>query len=186
MNIRLLSKVTYALSLVALTACGGGGGGDDDFVGAATVSMSVQPSQIDSGDRAQVTATLGDVHETGLAVKFRYPPGLRYVAGTAFLTVNSKEFDISPQVNVLSNEDDAIYLVFYLTQKLFQTGSQEYNGQQGTLSFQLVGRSEVEDGLVEVDPDVDDPDKDNAAEFDLANPEFVPEDESPISVVVGN
>ncbi len=179
--------MSYALGLTALTACGGGGGGsDDDFVGAATVSLSVQPSQIDSGDRAQISAKLGDVHENGLAVKFRYPTGLRYVASTAFLTINNKEYDVTPGVNVLSNEDDAIYLVFFLPQKLFQTGSQDYNGQQGTLTFQLVGRSEVEEGLVEVDPDVDDPDKDNTAEFDLANPEFVAEDEAPISVVVGD
>jgi hypothetical protein len=75
--------------------------------------------------------------------------------------------------------------VFYLPQKIFQTGSQEYNGQQGTLTFQLVGRQEVEEGLVEVDPDVDDPAIDNSVEFDLANPEFVAEDEAPISVVVG-
>jgi hypothetical protein len=38
---------------------------------------------------------------------------------------------------------------------------------------------------VEVDPDVDDPAIDNSVEFDLANPEFVAEDEAPISVVVG-
>ena len=186
MSIRLASLFTSILALtITLSACGGGGGDDEDFVGAATVTLIVQPSQIDSGDRAQVTSRLGDVHETGIGVKFRYPTGLKYVAGSAFLKVGNKEYDITPAVNVESNEDDAQYLVFYLAQKLFQSGSQEYNGQQGTLTFQVVGRSEVEDGLVEVDPDVDDPEIDNSVEFDLANPEFVAEDDAPISVVVG-
>lgn len=186
MSTRLAFLFTSIIGLTAtLSACGGGGGGDEDFVGAATVSLSVQPSQIDSGDRAQVTSRLGDVHETGIGVKFRHPTGLRYVPGSAFLKVSNKEYDITPAVNVESNEDDARYLVFYLPQKIFQTGSQEYNGQQGTLTFQLVGRQEVEEGLVEVDPDVDDPAIDNSVEFDLANPEFVAEDEAPISVVVG-
>jgi hypothetical protein len=184
MKNRLTTILAITLGLTTLTACGGGGGGDE-FVGAATVTLSVQPSQIDSGDRAQVETTLGQVHENGLAVKFRFPTGLRYVSSSAFLQVNDKNYDITPTFNAVSNEDDANYLLFYLPQKLFQTGNDAYNGEQGTLLFQLVGRSEVDEGLVEVDPDVDDPQVDNSVEFDLANPEFVAEDEAPISVVVG-
>ena len=185
MKNRFLSLLTLPLTLGFLTACGGGGGGGGDFAGAATVTLDVQPSQIDTGDRAQVSTQVGDVHSNGIALKFRYPPGLKYVHSSAFLSVQDKDYDISPTVNVASNEDDAIYLIFYMPQKLFTTSGEEYNGQPGTVTFQLVGRSEVDDGLDEVDAVVDDSATDNSVEFDLANPEFVAEDQASISVVVG-
>lgn len=185
MKIRFHFLLTLTLTLGSMTGCGGGGGGGSDFAGAATVSLDVQPSQIDTGDRTQVSSQVGDVHSNGIALKYRYPTGLKYVHSTAFLTVQDKEYDISPTVNVVSNEDEAIYLIFYLPQKLFTTSGQEYNGQPGTVSFQLVGRSAVDDGLVEVDADVDDSSVDNNVEFDLANPEFVAEDQAYISVTAG-
>ncbi len=162
---------------------GGGGGGGGDFVGAANVDVRCSPERIDSGDRTQVNIELSNVHENGIAVKVRYPSGLRYVTGSSFLMVGEREIDVSPTVNVTSDEDDVTYLVFYLSQSQFRRSNQEYSGESGTLLVQLEGRKTVVDGEIEVDPDVDDPAEDNATEFDLANPEFISESSASISVV---
>jgi hypothetical protein len=162
---------------------GGGGGGGGDFVGAASVDVRCSPSQIDSGDRTQVDIELSNVHKNGIAVKVRFPSGLKYVPGSSFLLVGEREVDVSPTINVTSDEDDVIYLVFYLSQSQFRRSNQEYSGESGTLLVQLEGRKTVVDGEIEVDPDVDDPAEDNATEFDLTNPEFISESSASISVI---
>ena len=162
---------------------GGGGGGGDEFVGAANVSINSSPQQIDSGDRTRVSIELSDVHENGIAVKVRFPSGLRYVPSSSFLMVGEREIDISPTVNATDDTEDQTYLVFYLTQSQFRRSNQEYNGESGTLLIQLEGRKTVVDGEIEVDPDVDDPAEDNTIEFDLASPEFVSEASASITVV---
>jgi hypothetical protein len=175
------------LSLIALAnlaGCGGGGGGGgESFFGAANVSVRATPSRIDSGDRTQVTMELSDVHENGIGVKIRFPAGLRYVQASSFLMVDEKEIDVSPTVNQTIETEELTYLVFYLSQAQFRRSSREYNGEPGTLIIQLEGRKAVSDGEIEVDPDVDDPDEDNQVEFDINNPEFVPEGSASIEVV---
>ncbi len=167
------------------TACGGGGGGGGEaFVGAATVSIRLQPSVIDSGDRTQVTIDVGDIHDNGIALKVRFPNGLRYVPASTVLEINDQTTKLTPTVNALAEDENSVYLVFYLSQSLFSSGS-EYNGEMGTLQLQLEGRKAVKDGKVEVDADVDDPQESNSTEFSLDNPEFVAEDEAFIRVVEG-
>jgi hypothetical protein len=126
---------------------------------------------------------LSDVHENGVAVKIRFPGGLRYVPSSSFLNVGSKEIDVTPTVIQTDESEDLTYVVFYLTQAQFKRGSGEYNGESGTLLIQLEGRREVSEGEVEVDPDVDDPAEDNAFEFDINSPEFVAEGSASIEVV---
>jgi len=177
--------VLGALFLTSVTSqgCGGGGGGGDgDFVGAATVSLQLQPSRIDSGDRTEATVQISDVHPNGISLKFRYPDGLRYVPNSGVLFAQDREIDISPTVNS-GGDDEDVYLVFYLAQSLFRESGQEYNGEAGTVSIQLEGIKAIKDASVEVDADVDDPQEDNASEFRLDNPEFAPEDEQGIEVV---
>jgi hypothetical protein len=167
-------------------ACGGGGGGSggsDSFFGAANVDVRVSPSKIDSGDRTQVQIELSDVHENGIAVKIRFPSGLRYVPGSSFLLIDSKEIDVDPTAVQTDNAEDLSYVVTYLSQNQFRRSSQEYNGESGTLIIQLEGRKAVVDGEVEVDPDVDDPAEDNSIEFDISNPEFVAESSASIEVL---
>jgi len=185
MKSNALSLLFVGLSAaVSLVACGGGGGGGgSDFVGAARVSVRSSPRQIDSGDRAQVSIELSDVHENGIALKIRFPSGLKYVASSSFLMIDERELDVTPTVSATDDKEDVTYLVFYLSQSQFRRSSQEYNGESGTLLVQLEGRDTVVDGEIEVDPDVDDPAEDNTAEFDLASPEFVSEGSASISVV---
>lgn len=169
-----------------LTGCGGGGGSDDSstFSGAATVSVDLTPSIIDSGDETLVKAWVGDVHPSGIALKFKYPSGLNYVFQSATLTVGEKEVEIKPRTNVLTPDEKSAFLVFYLSQRLFRQDSEEYKGSPGLVRLRLVGKSLVNNGLVQVDADVDNPDVADSIEFNVSKPEFVASDEASISVVV--
>ena len=122
------------------------------------------------------------MNASGIAVKFRYPLGLDYVKSSAALVVDEKTIKLTPTVNIDSDREESTYLVFYLSQKLFRRPGEPYNGDPGTLRFELVGKATVTDGLVEVDPDVDDPALKNTEEFSLQNPEFSAEDKASISV----
>ena len=178
----LLALCVASMLALTLSSCGGGGGSDDSFVGAASVSISLQPSEIDSGDRIELSAELSSVHENGIALKFRYPEGLKYVASSAFLLIETKEIDLTPTVNQ-SSTDNEIYLVFYIPQSSFRRGGKPYEGESGTVVLQLEGIDAISDGLVEVDPDVDDPDQPNATEFSIDSPEFDAQDKAYVTVV---
>lgn len=184
-------SVILTASLAAttfLTACGGGGGGGDTstFSGAASVSIDLTPSTIDSGDETLVKVWVGDVHSSGIALKLKYPSGLGYVFQSATLTVGEKEIDIKPRNNVLTADEKSAYLVFYLSQRLFRQDSEEYQGEPGLVQLRLEGKSLVTNGLVEVDADVDDPDVADSIEFNVSKPEFVATDQQSITVVVGD
>lgn len=154
--------------------CGGGGGGDS-FVGAARVSVSSSPSRIDTGDRTLVKVEISEIHENGISLKIRFPTGLTYVSDTSFLTVGSTRFDVGPTVN--RGDGTNIYLVYYFDSDTFG------DGKRGTFVLELEGRSEVLEGMIEVDPDVDDLTIDNADEFDIDSPEFRSESDTSIEVL---
>jgi hypothetical protein len=184
----LITTVLLAsLATTSLLGCGGGGGDDSgDFSGAANVSMSVTPSNLDSGDRTVVRVEVSDVHENGIALKFRYPAGLVYVPNSGTIIVDEKETSIKPRVNAVTADDESVYLVFYLPQKLFRRSGQQYAGEPGTVELQLVGKLAVQDGLVEVDADVDDPGVADTLEFNISKPEFLAEDQQSITVQVAD
>jgi hypothetical protein len=162
---------------------GGGGGGGGDFVGAATVTISTSPNRIDTGDQTLVSTRISEINDRGIALKFKFPAGLRYVPNSASLDANGDEQDIDPAFQATSSRENDNYLVFFLTQSQFQPSGRDYNGESGTLTIRLEGTSGVRDGLVEVDPDVDDPDINNSAEFDVNEPEFTAEDAASIEVM---
>ena len=184
MHTLTLGRATAGLLTLAISGCGGGGGGGGDaFVGAATISIELTPSRIDSGDRTLVTTYVGDVHKNGIALKYRFPEGLIYVPDSASLEVDDKKTSLPPTNNVFVSKENSNYLVFYLSQSLFRTQGEEYNGGVGKVTLQLEGRAVVRDGEVEIDADVDDPLEDNSAEFSTENPEFSAEDSAGIQVV---
>ncbi len=184
MKLNRPSLFSALLVTSGLLGCGGGGGGGGTtYSGAANVSIRATPSKIDTGSRTQVTIDISDVVESGIALKMRYPTGLKYVPSSAFLNVGEKEIDLTPTVNVDVSKDDETYLVFYMTQAQFKRSGQDYEGEQATMTVQLEGREAVQNGKIEVDPDVDDPAEDNATEFNVDTPEFEAEDSAPIEVV---
>jgi hypothetical protein len=186
MRSSLLTTVLLAsFATSCLLGCGGGGGDDSgDFSGAANVTMSLKPSTLDSGDRTLVRVEVSEVHENGIALKFRYPEGLVYVPNSATITVDEKETPIKPRVNAVTSDEESVYLVFFLPQKLFRRAGQDYSGESGTVELQLVGKSAIRQGLVEVDADVDDPGIADSLEFNISKPEFLAEDQQNISVQV--
>lgn len=174
-SVTLLRYTFLVPALLVLTSCGGGGGGGDDFIGAARAEISASPREVDSGDRVQVRIRIQEVHENGIALKVRFPAGLEYVADSSTLEVDDAERTIAP--TELETVEEQVYLVYYLSQA--DMGDDE----QGELIFQLEGRTEVDDGEIEVDPDVDDPDVSNSTEFNVETPEFGAEDSVFITVV---
>ena len=163
------SKVVLA-SILALSSvsCGGGGGGGGNFSGAADIRVNAEPRVIDSGDRIQVKVTLSEIHENGVALKVRFSSELAYVPDSAEIEASGDEFAIVPTNN--QSDAEGSYLVFYLIEDDFG------REKQGDVVFELVGNDTVEEGLIEVDADVDDPQVDNSIEFNVEAPEFGAED----------
>lgn len=188
MRASLVSTVLMAsLTTSSLVGCGGGGGDDSSgFSGAANVSMSVTPSELDSGDRALVRVEVSEVHENGILLKFRYSQGLVYVPNSGTVIIDEDETPIKPRFNVVNKDEESVYLVFFLPQKLFRRSGEEYTGESGTVEIQLVGKSAVREGLIEVDADVDDPGIADTLEFNVSKPEFLAEDQRSITVLSGD
>jgi hypothetical protein len=169
----ILAPVVFG-STLALTSCGGGGGGSD-FFGAGVVSIAISPSDIDVGDQARVRVQVSEANEDGIILKVRFPDGLRYVPNSSVFEPNDQsEVDFAPDVNVTTDGD--VYLVFFMNDDEFGTK------HSGELQFQLEGISEVDDGRVEVDIDVDDLEIPNQNEFNVEDPEFQEEDSSRVDV----
>jgi hypothetical protein len=179
----LVITSTVALACAAVTGCGGGGGSDDPtFVGAANVTIKTTPSTIDSGDRTLVQSEISEVHENGISLKFRFAESLRYVPDSAVLLINNKEIELSPTVNKVSEDENLVYLVFYLKRSQFTKPGQKYQGEGGEVRIQLEGLKALDEGKIEIDADVDDPAENNSVEFSIDDPEFVSADETYIRV----
>ena len=78
--------------------------------------------------------------------------------------------DIDPGTEAVV--EDATYLVYYLPQSIFG------NDNFGKVYFQLVARSAVDDGSIEVDPDAD-----YTKTFDPGAPDFFADDDTSFTVV---
>ena len=143
-------------------------------MGAANANVRVSPSRIDTGDRTQVRIEVSEVHPDGVFLKVRVPKALSYVLNSAVLDLDGQTVDIGPKKNV--TKDTYNYIVFIFTQDDFGSDN------RGTVEFQLVGNSAIEDGLVEVDADVNDPLVNDNNEFNVDSPEFGAESDASIEV----
>lgn len=177
-----MKKISIGLLILILTlpliGCSGGGGGSD-FIGAADVSISASPNQIDSQDRTRVRVDISRVNEEGILLKIRYLRGLTYAPSTSRLVVGSDESGIEPSINTEIEGD--VYLVYFLSAALFNVTSDD-EGDSGTLTLELIGISTVNEGSIEVDADVDDPLVENTVEFDPNDPAFEAESSASIEV----
>ena len=185
MNRSVLLSLSLFAALSSLISCGGGGGGtgEPDYSGSADASVQSTPSKIDTGDSTEVSIEVSNVNPNGIALKIRYPNGLQYVPSSAKLLTEDKEVDLTPTFHLAAPSEPRMYLVFYLKQRSFRPAGQQYTGQTGTVVLQLVGMGAVDGGEIEVDPDVDDRSVDNAVEFNVNLPQFVPESSAGITVI---
>lgn len=161
---------------IVLSGCGGGGGGGGGYVGAALVSIDASPTRIDPGDRTELTINLSEVDDNGIALKIRFPIALKYVSDSTTLEVDGLDDPISLTPNITTRADDFRYVVYFMRRSRFGESN------QATMKLQLEGVEEASDVVVGVDPDVDDPNISNGAEFDASNPEFGAEDQVTIQV----
>ena len=173
---RVFFSAILIVSACLASSCGGGGGGDGEYVGAARASLELQPSRIDPGDRTQVRIQIWDVHHNGILLKVRFPDALQYVANSSEMRINAVERRLQPGVVQSDGRDN--FVVFFLEQDDFGLDGRD----KGTLILELEAVENLEGGEVEVDPDVNDPDIPDSAEFDINNPEFQAESSDDITV----
>jgi len=169
-NIAQASALLVGAALSALIAsCGGGGGGggssDSSPNNAGSVSLNVEKSQMDSGDKNRVTIEINDLNARGVLLKVHYPVALRYVENSARLFPDTEEETrLSPaDESTLKGER---YLVFFLYP------SAALDDSYISLEFDLKAIKSNPDAFVEVDLDNNDPAVPDSSEFRPATPRF--------------
>jgi hypothetical protein len=153
---------------LALVACGGGGGGGGGDSQPADLYIDISPSSIDTGDRVSADVLVDNLKEGSIALKVRFPSGMRYVSGSAKLILDESSTAFNPTTVALGGEYR--YIVFYLAPANLAPRD------NGRVTFLLSGAAPVEDGEVAVDADVDDPAIPNQNEFSASDPKFDPQD----------
>lgn len=172
-----LAVVLGLLVITCIIGCGSGSGGDDeeDFIGAAIISIRTSPTEVDTGDRTESTIDISEVDTNGIFLKVRFPEALAYVLNSAKIKVDNVETPFPPSISTtIENEN---YLVFMMAR------SDIGDDNEATLTLQLEGVEAIEDALIEIDADIDDPLVDNSVEFDPDNPEFGAEDGADVTVI---
>ncbi len=170
----LFSVAALAFSFI-LSSCGGGGGGDS-FVGAANVSVTVDPHEIDIADRTRVQIRVWDLSADGILLKVRFPDGLSYVPESAVLKAGRVEEELTPAF--LQADRNYVYIVFFLDQSDFGPRGTS----TGTVTFQLKGVENVSKGSVQADADVNDENIPDPQEFNIDDPQFEVQSSDDITV----
>ncbi|MCB0325457.1 MAG: hypothetical protein KDD69_17865 [Bdellovibrionales bacterium] len=167
----------YIMAFAVVVSCGAGGGAGSrgDPVGPAFAEITVFPSVIDSGDRTDVEVFIDQIVEDAIAVKIGFPAGLQYVTESAMYEVGGELYDAGP--DAAGAGTDVSFVVFYIEPEDLLGGEESF-----FIHLQLVGVSDVADGRVGVDIDIDDPLVDNDEEFDPATPLYDAQDDDDIRV----
>lgn len=177
-------RILLLCTVFLVTGCGlgggGGGSGDDSSselpVSAATAEgIEASPRSILVGDRLKVTATLKDIVNDGVVIRFRYPKSLEYVKDSALLRYSDgTKVDIGPSNNKSSESET--YLVFVLTQDSLD------DEKRVEVSFVLEGASESSEARLEIDPDFIDQTKSSSKQFNISDPRFATKVETTVEV----
>jgi hypothetical protein len=163
---RLLVALGVLCATFLMISCGGGGGGGGGELEPALLRLELTSNSIDTGDFLGLKLDISEVNENGIILKFRYPTGLTYVPGSATLRVNGNPQAITVTPTVNSGSNGKIYLVYFLSVALFG------DDLDGELNLRLKAIGAVEDGVIEVDADQDDPSIADNQEFDIESPDF--------------
>jgi hypothetical protein len=169
--------LTLALISSILSSCGGldldgngsgSGSGDSDSLLAGIASVQAAPRDIDTGERTLIRITINEAHQDGVIVKTRYPQGLNFFRKSAIISADGSTTSLEPIFQGSSKvaNEKLDYLVFFLPRTRFGlTGT-------GDVSFQLVGRSAVATGDVEVDLDLNNTLSGKFQDFSPTDPRF--------------
>ena len=121
-----------------------------------------------------VRIRLRDLGAFSVALKVKFPKQLRYISASSYLTVDDSDSRFDPANSETASGSS--YLVFYVNRN--NLGDDE----NGIVSFEVTGDKRVEDGLIEVDVDIDDPHHSNSSEFEPTDPKFDAQDAVTIQV----
>jgi hypothetical protein len=155
---------------------GGGGGGDGQDVSSAPppdVNLSLDPHNIDAGDRTNLLVELTNV-QINFILKVRFKKNLGYVTNSTFVKAADQTVAIEPDLK--KSDATYTYLIYFLTpDQFFEEG-------EGKLLLQLQAKSDSGDTTISVDTDIDNPNISNSKEFDVNNPRFDVQSEDDVSV----
>jgi hypothetical protein len=168
-----LLGVVAVLGVTFAVSCGGGGGGGSSSR-AAHVSLSIRPSQIDSGDYTNIVARISDIKQSAFALKVRFPVELSYLSHSSLYVVGGNQIDTGPDENGTDGRYN--YLVYYVTQSTFGSLG------RGELHLKLLGKADNPNGNVALDADWNNPITNPGYEFDPTDPQFDPQSEGEIIV----
>jgi hypothetical protein len=168
------NHLVHLLGVLLLVSCDSGSSGGGIDSGPASAKISLSPDVIDTGDVTVVKVSLDNFTESSVAVKIRFPLGLKYVYESSVISVDDQILDTGPAD--IASSSDYSYLVYYIEEEMF------YPRTSGSLDFVLEGIVNVADGKVGVDIDLDNPEIKNSSEFDIADPKFDAVSETKIRV----
>lgn len=173
-----MATLFFVGGLAILSGCGGGGGGGNATEGnPASVTISISPQKIDSGDRVNAVVRLRDIQVfdfNGIIIKVLFPSSLDYVDDSAALELpESTNFRFSPTTE---NADESDFLLFYV-----DTDDIDPNDRRADISFLLEGTARLAKSTVSVD--VDAADEDNRDSFDATSPQFTALSSTTIEVI---
>jgi len=154
------SPYLILVSFILLLGCGGGGGSTLPE-GPAKVAVTVDPKNIDTGDRTQVTVNISNFKVEGVILKVKFPIALSYVLFSSFIEISGDLIDASPTVTESDTTDT--YLVYELSKEELGIGPTT----KFSLIFELDGDEDVADGTVGIDADLD-----VGEAFDITKPQF--------------
>ena len=173
-------QLISCISIFALlfSGCGGGGGNSssDPSVTPAYVNLDVVPKNLDAGDKTTVIVYVQDINPDGIFLKIRTPLSVLYVNNSGFLEIDGQDQNLDPDFY----QADATYN--YLVYRL--PAASIPPGKEGKIIVQYQAIAAVAAGMVAVDADYNDPDINDAVEFDVKNPLFTPIDS--VDIVVAN
>lgn len=169
--------------LVGCTASCSGGGSQGDPIGPARASITVSPTVIDTGDRTNVTVRIFEFQTAAVAIKIQFPSALRYVSESSAYAVGLPDLvDTGPDEEASSGDATTLVYYFSLDSLIEQYGADEIDEDNITLLLQLEGLTDIQDGVVGVDIDIDNPDIPNDEEFDSTAPRFDAQAEDDVRV----
>ena len=173
-------RILFLLTLILLASCGDDNDNDNSFVGAADIQLDVTPNEIDTGDRTQVSVEITNINSSGIILKILYPEALSFVSNSGSLEIDGDETDLTP--SVLAPGDAGQFAVFFIPARDI-SAEDILEDPETRLTFVLEANETLENGVIAVDADVDDPLIDNSVEFNIDQPQFVTEDREEISVI---